>query len=137
MSPEAEPTEPSVPKAESIFSLREVSRLREIPYEVESALWTNAPQALLRDLHRPVVKFGVNPLEFARIERVIDGGRSAIRDIKQIMVTSYQLRLTDLLATPKVYRETIAERRQIMKGPWADAPKLGAAKYTVSGLAWS
>ncbi len=127
----------SAPEREtSIFALREVTRVRQIDYEIESALYHNTPQALLRDLHRPTKTFGVNPLELDKHERVIDGGRGFVAEVKQTIYTSYKVPIVDIMRTHRELVETIGERRQLMSSPWADAPKFGS-QYLPTGMSWS
>ena len=119
----------------SLFTVREVTRLREIDYELEMDLWQVSPQALLRDLHRPETTFGVNPLDFARHEWPTDGGRADYDGIKKLAVARYAIPIKELLDVPRMYSDSIAERRRIMRAPWADTPKLGK-QYLPSAMTW-
>lgn len=117
----------------SIFALREVTRLRVIDEDIELALQHSSPQALLRDLHRSTRTFGVNPIEFPTFERIIDGGRGAVAELKQDLLTSYRVPIEELIPTHDMLSASIAERRQILSAPWADAPKLGK-RYLPAGM---
>jgi hypothetical protein len=117
----------------SIFSVREVSRIREIDYEIESSINHNSPQALLRDLHRPIRTFGVNPLEFDKHERIVDGGRASIAEVKVIIYTNYRIPIEALIPTRAMYRESVDERKSVMRAPWTDAPKFGK-QYLPGGM---
>jgi hypothetical protein len=123
----------SVLDPEGLFSVREVSRMREIDDDIEEALNITSPQALLRDLHRAVKSFGVNPFDFDKHERIIDGGFGAVADVKSIIFASYRIPIVELLPTRAMYADGIAERREIMTAPWADAPKFGT-QYLPRGM---
>ena len=126
-SPQLDPTK--------IFALREIERSTDIPYDLEQLMSNNTPQALLRDLHRPVMPFGVNPNEFDKHERINDGGRSLIREIKETLHARYYVPIHELIDVPKMYEEGIAERHAIMRSKWADAPKFGT-QYLPAGMNW-
>jgi hypothetical protein len=123
----------SFPIDASIFALREVTRVREIDEEIELALQHSSPQALLRDLHRSTRSFGVNPIEFPTFERIIDGGRGAIAELKQDLRASYRVPIQELIPTQSMLSASIAERRQVMRSPWADAPRFGK-QYLPAGM---
>src|SRR5690349_13911020 len=82
--------------AETMYSLREVQRVREPPDDIDMCLAYNAPQALLRDLHRPIVKWEVSPLDFQRFEFIFDAGTGATKDTKATVLADYRIRLHEL-----------------------------------------
>jgi hypothetical protein len=112
--------------SESLFSVREITRKFPIYDDVEEALWHNAPQALLRDLHRPVLTFNVNPMELQKIELQADGGREAVAYLKGLLFADYRVPMARMVPTNEIYRQTILERRRALGGKWADAPKFGS-----------
>ena len=70
--------------------------------------------ALLRDLHRPVNTYGVNPLDFVQEERIVDGGRASVREVKDAIFHRYWIDLKALANTPHSFRLEVAERRAII-----------------------
>jgi hypothetical protein len=102
---------------------------RDRPYGLEEPLKINAPQALLRDLHRPVSRYEITGFEPAG-EGIDRGGRVAMREIKALMRTNFKVPIKTLLDTPALYRECLAERKAAMGGKWEDAPKLGFGATT-------
>jgi hypothetical protein len=109
----------------SLFVLGEVSRVRELDYEIEVWLSQNAPQAMLRDLHRPVTDWRIGSYDFEKHEIQTDAGRGVLRQLKADYVKSYRVPICDLIPTNKIWKEGWAEVRSAINAPWADAPKFG------------
>ena len=59
---------------DSIFSVREITKQYERTADVDDQLRLTAPQAMLRDLHRPTKEFTVSMMDFERHEFRLDGG---------------------------------------------------------------
>ena len=119
----------------SIWSVREINRVREVDSAIDEALSVNAPQALLRDLHRPITTFSVNPLEFEKNERPRDAAQSITKETKETLFTSYRIDLHALATAWEIYKGSIVERRQALGGEWADAPKFGN-QYLPITMTW-
>jgi hypothetical protein len=116
------------PEERTLFALGEVRREREIDYEIETCLNQNAPQAMLRDLHRPVTDWRVSPSSFERFELQTDAGRGAVREIKETIFADRRVPILDLVPTNAMWKAGWAESRQlIFKSSWADTPKFSTA----------
>jgi hypothetical protein len=110
-----------------IFSVREITGVYTLSWELENIVYgKNTPQALLRDLHRPVKNWTVNPIEFGFVERPNDGGRGYIAELKRTALANYRVPMPTMVPTRTMYKESIAERRAVLRKPWADAPKFGS-----------
>jgi hypothetical protein len=109
----------------SLFALGEVRRVRELDYELEVFLTHNTPQAMLRDLHRPVTDWRIGVHDFERYEVPTDAGRGALQQLKQDYLKSYRIPICDLIPTNKMWKAGWAEVREALTTPWADAPKFG------------
>lgn len=120
--------------AVSIFALREVQRLRDAPPDIDMCLWRLTPQAILRDLYRPAIKFDLNPLDLERHEFCFDGGASAIKDTKGTLYTNYRVPIEALLQTSRQMRAEYQALKQTMALPWADAPRFGK-RYLPASMA--
>ncbi|SRR6266568_4052866 len=110
---------------DSIFSVREIRREIDPPWDLEMALARRAPQALLRDLHRPVTQFAVSPGDFDRYERVTDCGRAAIRAVRADIFMDLRVPIQDLLHTNRTMVEEYRAIKATLKRAWTDAPKFG------------
>ena len=110
---------------DSIFSVREITKQYERTADVDDQLRLTAPQAMLRDLHRPTKEFTVSMMDFERHEFRLDGGRDATAATKATMRTSFRIPIMELVHTRDMYRAGWAELRGILTGSWADAPKFG------------
>jgi hypothetical protein len=107
------------------------TREREIPSDLHADLKEVAPQALLRDLHRPVTSFAIS--EYDRMETGWDrGGRGGAREIKQLVAARYQVPIETLLRTPADIQEDLATLRGILALKWEEAPKMGFGAETSS-----
>jgi hypothetical protein len=111
--------------ATTYVGVREVRRLREIDGEIEEALSRNAPQALLRDLHRPSKSFTINPDGIERYDAPKDAGRNAYGAIKARIFASYRVPIVELIQTNRMASEALRAMRAILRLPWADAPRTG------------
>ena len=100
-----------------------VGRSFPVPDDLMNDLAENAPQALLRDLHRPDKSFKVNPFDLVKA-----GFRSQHEQltaaIKQTMFVDYRVHPQALLSTQPMIREDRAELRAILHSDWTKAPKL-------------
>jgi hypothetical protein len=110
---------------DSIFSVREIIKQYERTSDVDDQLRLTAPQAMLRDLHRPTKEFTVSMMDFERHEIPRDAGRDATAATKQLMLASYRIPITELVPTRRMYHDAWAELRGILAGSWTDAPKFG------------
>jgi len=91
----------------------------ERPEDISEQMEECAPQALLRDLHRPELSFEKT---FEVIDMAAEQKLDAVAEVIAAMATDW--RLPELQIRPGVearqlYREVLAERRS----PWADIPK--------------
>lgn len=113
----------------SLFALGWVRREREVPPDVESALYRNAPQALLRDLHRPVSSFSLTPFDFVSEPKIrADAGGQVTAENRQAFLASYRVPIDELLHTNvDMLNEGRALRATIAR-PWVDAPKLASMR---------
>jgi len=111
--------------AETLFALREVSREREVPWEIERALSHGAPQAILRDLHRPISSFDVNPYEFDEVPMIKSrAGTPETAELRQAFLQSYRVPIVDLVHTTKDMLGEFRALKATLAKPWTDAPKL-------------
>ena len=91
----------------------------ERPEDISEQMEENAPQALLRDLHRPELTFEKT---FEVIDMAAEQKLDAVAEVVAAMKTDW--RLPELQIRPgiearQLYGEVLAERRS----PWADIPK--------------
>src|SRR5262245_60548188 len=110
---------------ETIFSLREIQRQFEVPWDLELAMAQVAPQAILRDLHRPVTSFAVSGTDFESHERPTDCGRADLKQIHTDFARDLRVPIVDLLKTSRSARAAFKDLKALMALPWTDAPKLG------------
>jgi len=111
--------------AESLFALREVSRESEVPPDIEDALRQGAPQAILRDLHRPVPSFDVNPFEFQDVPMIRNlAGTVETQELRQAFLASYRVPIVELVHTTKDMLGEFRALKATLARPWIDAPKL-------------
>ncbi len=94
-------------------------RLFERPEDISEQMEENAPQALLRDLHRPELTFEKT---FELVDMAAEQKLDAVAEVLAAMATDW--RLPELQIRPGVearqlYAEVLAERRL----PWPDIPK--------------
>jgi|SRR5688572_33441226 len=110
---------------ESLFSVREVTKLYERTGDVDEQLRLCTPQAMLRDLHRPTTQFTVSAMDFERHEMQLDGGRGAVAATKLILRRDYRVPIVELLRTHGMFKQAWADLRDALTRPWAEAPKFG------------
>jgi hypothetical protein len=88
----------------------------ERPFDLEDQLADKAPQALLRDLHRP-------ELVFDKIFELVDPGAAQRLDgialVNEVMATSWRAPAFAAFAT-ELAREAMNELRAIKRRPWTD-----------------
>ena len=106
-------------------------KVSEPPSDLRTDMKDMAPQALLRDLHRPVEKFHIgnydmHPIPWDR------GARGTMAWLKDHFVADYRIPIESLLHTPADLAETIAERKQLIGMDWNQVPKLGLKAVTSS-----
>jgi hypothetical protein len=94
-------------------------RWTERPEDISEQMEENAPQALLRDLHRPELTY---EKLFEVVDMAAEQKLDAVAEVLAAMATNW--RLPELQIRPGVearqlYGEVLAERRS----PWADIPK--------------
>lgn len=95
-------------------------RERMRPEDLSDAVAEQVPQAVLRDLHRPVPEVG--PIELERLELVGETGTRPMEMVRDIIDTRYRADLQALADTPRQIRESMAEmRHRIDDEPWAEA----------------
>jgi hypothetical protein len=94
-----------------------------------------APQAILRDLHRPVKEFLVSWMDIERWECPLDGGRPAWAALRVGTLENYRVDPTELLHTHRLFLEAQRMLRTLLKFDWTTAPKIEIHKfkYTPSG----
>jgi hypothetical protein len=89
---------------------REVERPDDLVDELKSC----APQALLRDLHRPVTEF---PLTFERVDMAAEQRLDIVAEVKSAMSTSWKL--PPLGRSPVTEsNEVLAAARAVRKQSW-------------------
>ena len=111
--------------AENLFALREVSRETEVPPDIEGALHRRTPQALLRDLHRPVPSFEVNPFEFQEVPMIKNlAGTVETQELRRAFLASYRVPIVELVHTTKDMLGEFRALKATLARPWTDAPKL-------------
>jgi hypothetical protein len=118
----------------SLFALGEVTREYELYDDLDVVLGHKAPQALLRDLHRPVTQFTVGIMDFVRHPIDSDAGEIALRAARETVTTDFRVPICELVPTNQMLREGMAELRHILSLPWDEAPKLGP-QYLPSWMA--
>ena len=122
--------------ARMFVGVREVRRPFALPEYVadalELALRENAPQALLRDLDRPVMKFEVGIADFDRVEIPRDAGRDAYAEVKQTFSMDRRVPIESLAQSNRWAKEAMREIYATLAKPWADAPKFGQVYLTPS-----
>ncbi len=116
-----------------LFFLGTVERSFPIPDDMTENLEENAPQALLRDLHRPHKRFKVSPFDFVRV-----GFHSQhalhTAEIKQVFAVDYRLDLVQLAPTTSVVRDSRRELREILRSDWTKAPKMAVESHVPNPL---
>jgi hypothetical protein len=125
----ADPAAPVAPA--SLFKLGIVDREYPVAEDLDWELRQVAPQALLRDLHRPEKKFQVSPFDFVYHEHLIDGGRAHFRAARAQYFQSLRVPIGDLLHTNRDMHEEWRALRRTLKLPWQDAPKLESGREKV------
>ena len=111
---------------ESLFALGEIRREREIPSDIEAALYRNTPQALLRDLHRPETTFTVTVFDFASVPKIrADAGGQVSTENRRTVLASYRVPIDDLLHTNDDMLAEYRAVKAIVAQPWPLAPKFG------------
>ena len=110
---------------ESLFTLREIQRERDIGPDIDLALARCAPQALLRDLHRPITEFKISIWEFERYPLILtDAGAGASRENKHTFQSSYKVPLEELAHTTRDMLAAYRDMKKRVAEPWINAAKL-------------
>ncbi|HKA87200.1 MAG TPA: hypothetical protein VKE22_06010 [Haliangiales bacterium] len=110
----------------ALLFLGTVERSFPIPDDAPDNLAENAPQALLRDLHRPDKRFKVSPFDFVRVHFKSEHDRHT-DDIKRAVATDYRVNPVALVQTWASVRDSRRELRRILRSDWTKAPKLASA----------
>lgn len=113
-----------------LFALGEIRREREIDPEIYEALTENTPQSMLRDLHRPEKEWRVGIFEFEKHEIPKDGGRDALRSVKQVYAANYRVPIQELANANQMWQGGWEELRGLLTGPWKESPRLGQPRQT-------
>ena len=109
-----------------LLALGSIQREMGVPPDIDDALAETAPQALLRDLHRPVSGFEVPMMEFGQLPFIrADAGGAETAQRRQTLLASYKVPIETLVPTAALVREDRAALRATLALPWSDAPKLG------------
>lgn len=109
-------------------------RERGVPDDIASALNHNAPQAILRDLHRPIHDFMLTELDRTDVgwDR---GARSVMHGIRAQIREKLAVPIRALLDNQKTIREDLGELAHLKSLPWEQAPKLSTdAPTTTSAI---
>jgi hypothetical protein len=115
---------------------REIStevRDRPVPGDLEGEMNAVAPQAILRDLHRPETTFGVTALEQVPLgwDR---GAAQVVGEVRGLIAKEYRIPIETLLTTQKTVDEDRKELAALKAADWAQAPKLGGGATTTEDL---
>jgi len=94
----------------------------------------NAPQALLRDLHRVSKKFTVNPFDIEKVTVSLDGGRQQMAAIKRTLTTRYEVPITELVPTRTMWKEGYREVKRLVRSDWTQAPKLASSEKVIPAV---
>jgi hypothetical protein len=128
---------PVLDSERTFVGVREVRRDFALPEEAiegrDEALAEVAPQALLRDLHRPVTRFEVSIMDFERHELTREPGAEAYAVVKRLVLADYRVPIQSLLRTSQDAHQAMRELKAILALPWSKAPKLGT-KYIPASL---
>jgi len=90
------------------------------PEDLQEAMAEQVPQAVLRDLHRPVPEVG--PIELERLELVGETGTRPLETVRAIIDTRFRIDIQVLADTPGQIRASMAEmRHRIDDQSWAEA----------------
>ncbi len=97
------------------FDTREVER----PHEITDAISERAPQAILRDLHRPVASWQIIlvPTDMG----IDEGGMDMRRQIAEAIATPYRVRVDDHTPASQLAWQYEEERQARMAEPWEAA----------------
>jgi hypothetical protein len=91
----------------------------------------NAPQALLRDLHRVSKKFTVSPDAGEKAGVSLDGGRRQMAAIRRTLTARYEIPITELVPTHQMFKEGYREVKQLVRSDWTQAPKLATSEKVI------
>jgi hypothetical protein len=94
----------------------------------------NAPQALLRDLHRVSKKFRVSPDEIETVGLPLDGGRRHMAAIKRTLTARYEIAITELVPTNKLWKEGYREVKRLLRSDWNLAPKIASSEKEIPNI---
>jgi hypothetical protein len=92
-------------------------REHERPEDISDLLQDRAPQALLRDLHRPVLSW---PLFLQTMDLGVDvAGQAARTQVAEIVNTRYQVRMAERPIASRQATREMAELRARLAEPWS------------------
>lgn len=88
----------------------------EVPEDLRDMMEERAPQAILRDLHRPVLKWSLylHPQDLG----MDIGGARATQAISDAVGTRYQVRMAERPMASQEGRKLLAELRARLREPW-------------------
>ena len=110
----------------------------ERPDDIRALVSQNAPQALLRDLHRPVRPL---PRMYLHPTMIAAGGGHPHDMVSRLMTTSYQADMTDTLSPSHMMREDHAQLADILAQPWENSKpeqptKMGSSIPDENDMLW-
>jgi hypothetical protein len=97
-----------------LTEIRDYERPEDIPDE----MMERVPQALLRDLYRPVLSW---PLFFQPLDTGVDvAGQAALAEVGAVVHARYQVRMAARSMASRLAAEHMAELRARLAEPWGD-----------------
>jgi hypothetical protein len=92
-------------------------REHERPEDIPDLLQDRAPQALLRDLHRPVLSW---PLFLQPMDLGVDvAGQAALTQVTELVHTRYQVRMAERPIASRLAAREMTELRARLAEPWS------------------
>jgi hypothetical protein len=125
---------PSPDEERPLFKLGPVLNEYPIYDELHWDMQHLTPQAILRDLHRPVKRFTVSEFEVHELPR--DGGRNHFKAARAGYFVNLRIPIQELVPTNRWIQEEMRELRRIKALPWQDAPKIESTKERMYGAEW-
>ena len=108
-------------------------RDRDVPGDLQGEMTAVAPQAILRDLHRPETNHTIGGLD--QIPTGWDrGAAQAVGEVRALIATEYRIPIATLLTTQKTIDEDLGELSSIKSRDWAQSPKMGFGATTTEDL---
>jgi hypothetical protein len=108
-------------------------RVRPVPGDLEGEMNSVAPQAILRDLHRPETQFGISGLD--QIPLGWDrGAAQAVGEVRELIAKEYRIPIDTLITTKGMIVDDLKELSSIKALDWTQAPKMGSGATTTEDL---